>query len=250
MFTPTPAKTTHHSCASGSVWVAHRLRNKLFPALVATHRPLTAQRPLHSGWSKCYRRSSGTGPREPQESRSEPEGRRGRLNLPADGWGTVKRTAERRALRVRGEILQQSGRWCECSPRFWPRLTVSRSALSSWAKSELTYLKTRAGRRGWGGGERDRSYERASNVENRFQRGRDGCSQMAFHMSQEGARSLSAATHPARQSQSHACQIQPAWCSSRRSRCCPWSWPGFCPAARSRRQSCRCRTRLRRKAHF
>lgn len=125
-------------CASGTQAA------KLFSALFAAHRPLTAQQPLHSGWSKCYRRSSGTGPREPPESRSEPEGRRERWNSTADGWGKVKRTAKRWAPKIRWEILQQSGPWCECSPRSWRRLKVSRSALSSWAKSEPTYLKTRA----------------------------------------------------------------------------------------------------------
>lgn len=65
------------------VTAANRLLNWLFPALFAAHRPPTAQQPLRSGWSKCYTRSSGTEPREPRESRSEPEDKQRRLKAAA-----------------------------------------------------------------------------------------------------------------------------------------------------------------------
>lgn len=78
-----PAETTNESCAFVLVTAANRLLNQLFSALSAAHRPPTAQQPLRSGWSKCYTRSSGTEPREPRESRSEPEGKQRRLKSTA-----------------------------------------------------------------------------------------------------------------------------------------------------------------------
>lgn len=142
--------------------------------LPPTHPPRREPLPLRSAWNKCCMQSSGTGHRGPPESRSAPRGTQvgeqernllnriilsGRLNdTSLIRWFVIAETltalGRLRAIIEamssspqhfdhfrRPELLRQSGQWCECSQQFWHRPVVSHCGLSSWGRSEPTYLK-------------------------------------------------------------------------------------------------------------
>lgn len=56
----------------------------------------------------------------------------------------------------------------------------------------------------------------------------------------EGTKHKCESPNLARRSQSPAVRTRPAWCSWRRSRCCPLSWPGFSHEETSHHLNCRC----------
>lgn len=203
------------------------------------------------------------GPESRQSLDQNLQADRRRLNPTAEGWGTLKRTARR--SRCAEKSHSSLGGDVSAAHDFGAgqRFLALRSLPErdqSWHiwKARAREKEEKEEEEG-GAGSREAGKEKKSETVVKSQHqtrrtlsnvGRDGGgSQMASQMSQTGRRSLPAETYPARLSRSRACQTRPAWCSSHRSRCCPWSWPESGPAARSRRRSCRCRTRLRVQTH-
>lgn len=89
------------SCLGTRLQSQEGLEGLCVPSLSSTHQLLPRQLPLHSGWNRCYRQTSGTALPVRTTSQSAPA----RQRVEQQAWGTVMGTSTPARCRAPGTSL-------------------------------------------------------------------------------------------------------------------------------------------------